>query len=368
MIDTTAIRLRNPEPFLVTWEILRRCNLDCTYCESTRHDNHSSLPTIDELKRTFDFIRKYTEIYQSNKIQDTGVFIDFTGGEPTINPAFWELIDYIKQFPGYGMTLTTNGTWGKNFTQKIADNFKHVTVSWHAETSNELKQRTVNNIIDLHNMGISVQANVMLHSDHFSDAKLLCQQLREHDIRVHPTPIGDGNVLRKGWFVDTDGTNRKTSHDYTTEQQNWFFDFQGVPRKADSEQQGTNVGRACCGGRCTQGKVNGEWSDVKLVNTFFKDWHCMVNWYFLHIDQQTGNVHHHQTCKATHTGRGPIGNLSDTESIIDSVTALFSAESVPAIVCPNLRCGCGMCVPKAKEFTDFKELWKATTVIPIYEA
>jgi len=367
MIDTEAIRLRNPEPFLVTWEILRRCNLDCTYCESTRHDNHSPLPSIEELKWTFDFIKDYTSLYLSKKKMNRGVFIDFTGGEPTVNPAFWELLDYIRQHPDFGMTLTTNGTWGKNFTEKIADNFKHVTISWHAEAKPELKERTVDNILALHDMGVSVQANIMLHVDYFDEAKELCQRLRAYGIRVHPTPIGDGNILRKGWFVDTDGTNRRTSHEYTTEQQNWFFEFQGLPKKIDVVQEGTNVGRACCGGRCTQGLVNEKWQDVKLVNTFFKDWYCMINWFFLHIDQQSGNIFHHQTCKATFEGIGPIGHISDPTSLLKKTYDLLSQESIKPIVCPNQRCGCGMCAPKAKNLTDFKVLWNNSVNVPIQE-
>ena len=50
MIETTAIRLQNNEPLMVTWDILRRCNLDCTYCESTRHDITSTLPSLEELR------------------------------------------------------------------------------------------------------------------------------------------------------------------------------------------------------------------------------------------------------------------------------------------------------------------------------
>ena len=46
---------------------------------------------------------------------------------------------------------------------------------------------------------------------------------------------------------------------------------------------------------------------------------------------------------------------------------MLHQDSLKPIVCPNLRCGCGMCVPKAESFDDFKELWKSTTVIPIHE-
>jgi MoaA/NifB/PqqE/SkfB family radical SAM enzyme len=362
MINTTAIRLKTPESLMVTWDIIRRCNLDCTYCESTRHDNRSPLPSLEELITTFDFVKKYTDLYNSQRVDKIGTNIDFTGGEPTINPAFWSLIDYIKQHKDFRLSLTTNGTWGPSFTEKILDNFGHATISWHAEDA--LKERTVKNILDLHEANIGLQANVMLHCDYFDEATALCEMFRDKGIKVNPVPIGDGNLVRKGWFIDADGTNRRTSHEYTEKQQDWFYNWMGQPRKATASAEGTNVGRACCGGRCTQGLVNGEWQEVKLVNNWFKDWYCTVNWYFLHIEQNTGKVFHHQTCQATHTGRGPIGNLNNTESILSNVREMLSG-SVKPIVCPNQRCGCGMCVPKAKDISVFKELWSSTTTIPI---
>ena len=356
MIQTTAIKLKNPESLMVTWDIVRRCNLDCTYCESTRHDTYSKLPTFDSLKKTFDFVKQYTDLYNSKRVDQNITNIDFTGGEPTINPDFWPLLDYIKQTGGFRLSLTTNGTWGPKFTQRIIDNFAHATISWHAEDS--LNERTIENILALHTAGMSLQVNVMLHCDYFEQATLICDMLKEKGVRVNPVPIGDGNIVRKGWFIDADGTNRRTSHEYTEEQQDWFYAWMGETRKASIVKEGTDVGRACCGGRCTQGKVNGEWQEVKLVSNWFKDWYCTVNWYFLHIDQYGGNVFHHQTCQATHTGRGPIGTLSDTQAIIDNVSAMLSQTTIAPIVCPNQRCGCGMCVPKAKDLDDFKQLWR----------
>jgi len=363
MIQPTAIKLKNPEPLMVTWDIVRRCNLDCTYCESTRHDTHSKLPKLSELVRTFDFVKQYTDLYNSKRVEQTITNIDFTGGEPTINPDFWPLLEYIKQTGGFRLSLTTNGTWGPKFTQRILDNFSHVTISWHAE--DVLNERTIENILALHSAGLSIQVNVMLHSDYFEKAISICDMLKEKGIKVNPVPIGDGVQTRKGWFIDADGTNRRTSHEYTEEQQDWFYSWMGQPRKATSTSEGTNVGRACCGGRCTQGKIDGEWQEVKLVNNWFKDWYCTVNWYFLHIDQYGGDVFHHQTCQATHTGRGPIGNLSNTQLILDNVSTMLSQDTIAPIVCPNQRCGCGMCVPKARDFDDFKQLWNNVSQLPL---
>lgn len=363
MIQTTAIKLNAPEPLMVTWDILRKCNLDCSYCESTRHNNTSRLPTLEELKSTFDFVKEYTSLYNSKRLFRTETNIDFTGGEPTINPDFWPLLDYIKQHQGFRLSLTTNGTWGPKFTQKVLEHFSHATISWHAE--DKLNERTLENILSLHRNGMSIQANIMLHCDHFDKATAVCELLKDSGVKVNPVPIGDGVQIRKGWFIDADGTNRRTSHEYTADQQDWFYNWMGQTKKASSTQEGTNIGRACCGGRCTQGLVNGEWQEVKLVNNWFKDWYCTVNWYFLHIDQTSGDVMHHQTCQATHSGRGPIGNLKNTQLILDSVSDMLSQDTVSPIICPNQRCGCGMCVPKAKELSDFKNLWKSTSTIPL---
>jgi len=58
-------------------------------------------------------------------------------------------------------------------------------------------------------------------------------------------------------------------------------------------------------------------------------------------------VYHHQTCQALHGGkRGPLGSLDNIDAIFDYASNAVNSDP---IVCPNDRCGCGMCVPKAKK-------------------
>ena len=356
MIKTTAIKLIKPEPMMVTWDTGRRCNYDCSYCESTRHDLHSPHTSLEDFLRTFEFVQRWTGLYNSKKIEQTHTNINFTGGEPTINPAFWELVDHIGANPNFQMSLTTNGAWNSRYTQRIIDYFHGVTVSYHAEAHDNLRRQVIDNILALHEFDIRMQVNVMLHTDHWEDCVNTYEALKVLGIKVNPRPIGDGGVERTGWFVDADGTNRRTSHLYTPEQQQWFFNEMGLKGTVEEIQQGTQMGRACCGGRCLQGKVEGEWQSVKLVNTEFKDWSCMVDWYFLHIDQHTGDVYHHQTCQALpDKKRGAIGNLKDSDQLLSELKERL--QNPKPIVCPNLRCGCGMCIPKAKDANDFDQLW-----------
>jgi MoaA/NifB/PqqE/SkfB family radical SAM enzyme len=331
-----AINLTGPERFMVTWDTGRRCNFDCTYCEATRHDNKSAPHSYEELLKTFKFVQKYTGEQLVN--------INFTGGEPTVNPAFWTLAEYIKNNDSrFRLSLTTNGAWHPKNTEKIAQWFEGVTVSYHAEGHTTLKKQTMDNIKLLQKTGVWLQVNVMMHADYFDECVQVCEDLKALGIKHNPRPIGDGTIERKGWFIDSDGSQRRTSHDYSKDQEQWYLNYLGI-------DTGPKEGRSCCGGRCLQGKVNGEWKKISFVNTNFKDWFCSVNEYFMHIDQHTGNVYHHQTCQALHNGqRGPIGNLSNVNEIFEYVET--NKHSI--IVCPNHRCGCGMCVPKAKNLEDF---------------
>lgn len=343
-----AVKLKEFERFMVTWDTGRRCNFDCSYCEISRHDNISSPHSYDELLRTFEFVKEYTTIYADL------VNINFTGGEPTINPAFWQLAEHINSNETrFRLSLTTNGAWHPRNTDRIAQLFEGVTVSYHTEGHPKLKKQTLDNIKLLHEKGIWLQVNVMLHTDNWAEGVQICEELKSLGIMHNPRPIGDGNIERKGWFIDADGSNRRTSHDYTDEQQDWFFNYTGVQKPSSGVKAGTELGRKCCGGRCVQGKVNNEWQEVSFIDTHFKGWYCSVNKYFLHIDQHTGDVFHHQTCQALHSGlRGPLGHINNTQEILDYART----NKDRTIVCPNTRCGCGMCVPKAKDLADYKAI------------
>jgi MoaA/NifB/PqqE/SkfB family radical SAM enzyme len=356
MINTTAIRTVNKDGFSVIWDTGRRCNYDCTYCEATRHNNHSKHKSIEEYIKTFKFIDQWTKIYNLHKKDKSNTNINFTGGEPTANPNFWDLIDHIKQHDdSYYLSLTTNGAWGEQYRQKVLDNFKGVTISYHAEADQKQKDRVIDNIIALSKTKIWLQVNVMLHVDYWDETVRVYEHLRSLGINCKPRPIGDGVIVRKGWFVDTDGTNRRTSHEYSIEQQTWFFNAVGINKHPKSAEEGNQIGRSCCGSRSLEGKVNGEWKSIKFINTNFKKWYCMVNWFFLYIDQETDLVYHHQTCKATHDGApGPIGSLDNTEALFSDLETYL--KNPTPIICPNQRCGCGMCIPKAESLEDFNIL------------
>lgn len=265
--------------------------------------------------------------------------VSFTGGEPTTNPDFIKFAEYLntkrieyKEQFNLHLDLTTNGAMSKKIANSVIENFDHVTVSYHCEAHDTLKKQVLDRILQFNaSSKIQLKVNVMLHAEYFEECKELITILTDNNINFIPRVIGDepGSVSAK-------------SQQYTEEQKSWFNSYWGVKSEI-------NVGRMCCGGRKLKTfKTVGETEVIKfLPNRRFESWACSVNWFFLHIEQQSDSVFHHQTCQATFDGRGSIGKLSEGDSIIENLEHLLSTNSMPIIRCPNTFCGCGLCTPKA---------------------
>jgi len=133
------------------------------------------------------------------------------------------------------------------------------------------------------------------------------------------------------------------------------------------------MGRGCCGGRLLSCKSaeSQDWDNAKFVpNTNFKGWKCMINWFFLHIEQEKDIIYHHQTCRTSlNSVEEPIGSVTDKHLIIEELERyIFDNNELPYITCPHDLCGCGMCVPKAKNADDAKELWNKYVKYPLRPA
>lgn len=119
---------------------------------------------------------------------------------------------------------------------------------------------------------------------------------------------------------------------------------------SDEKELALKIGRPCCGSRTMCLYKEGEGKKSKFVDyREFKGWNCSVNWFFMHIEQQTDSVYHHQTCQAQFgETRGPIGKLSDGDKILAELEEHLKNGTMPTIVCPKHTCGCGLCAPKSK--------------------
>lgn len=351
IMEFNSINSSPDNPFVITWDLGRRCNFDCSYCPSHRHDNFSKHGTLPELIKTIDFIQKYINTIDPYRKGNT-YYISLTGGEPTVNPNFIKLTEYLEEWKknfdssiNVNIDLTTNGAMSEKIANSICKHFDHVTISYHAEAEKSVKDNVLERILQFKNNNIPMKVNVMMHANYFDDCIELCNTLDNNSVKYIARPIGE----------DPDSI-LNTAHKYTDIQKEWFTNIYGKTM--------TKTTRPCCGGRSftlcnTETKTCTETKVIEIRN--FKDWYCSVNWHFLHIEQQTDLVFHHQTCQATFNhSRGSIGTLVNSQEIIDNLKNKLVNKTLETVVCPNKLCGCGLCIPKAKQYEDYLDIVSST--------
>jgi uncharacterized radical SAM superfamily Fe-S cluster-containing enzyme len=81
-------------------EVTDRCNLTCPTCYASSSPHHGRHKTLEEIEFLFDCI------VSSEGEPDV---VQISGGEPTIHPNFWEIMDIAKKKPIKHLMLNTNG-------------------------------------------------------------------------------------------------------------------------------------------------------------------------------------------------------------------------------------------------------------------
>jgi uncharacterized radical SAM superfamily Fe-S cluster-containing enzyme len=81
-------------------EVTDRCNLACPTCYASSGPNYGRHRTLEEIERMFDII-------VANEGEPDVVQI--SGGEPTVHPQFFEILDIAKSKPIRHLMLNTNG-------------------------------------------------------------------------------------------------------------------------------------------------------------------------------------------------------------------------------------------------------------------
>lgn len=137
-------------------EVTDRCNLSCPTCYASSSPTHGSHRTLDEIKKMIDVVVK------SEGEPDV---IQLSGGEPTIHPQFFEILDYCKQQPIKHLMVNTNGVRianDKGFAEKLAtympdfelylqfDSFeKEVLESMRGKDLRDIRERSIQILNDL---------------------------------------------------------------------------------------------------------------------------------------------------------------------------------------------------------------------------
>ena len=84
-------------PICLTWELTYACNLACVHCLSSSGRRDPRELSTAEAKHVVDELQRMQVFY-----------INIGGGEPTVRPDFWELLDYSIDHH-VGVKFSTNG-------------------------------------------------------------------------------------------------------------------------------------------------------------------------------------------------------------------------------------------------------------------
>src|ERR1700743_749728 len=84
-------------PICLTWELTYACNLSCVHCLSSSGRRDPRELSTAECKAVIDELERMQVFY-----------VNIGGGEPTVRPDFWELVDYATA-PHVGVKFSTHG-------------------------------------------------------------------------------------------------------------------------------------------------------------------------------------------------------------------------------------------------------------------
>lgn len=137
--------------------LTNKCNYECEYCDQ-RNFRKSQDMSIDTVKA----ILEYCKLVTKNKIS-----FHLFGGEPTLNPDIFEIVDLIKLY-NYEICMTTNLSQSVDFYKKLdittvasyhheytdkawieranALDLKHISLMWQPSCSEEI--RMLNNSLE----------------------------------------------------------------------------------------------------------------------------------------------------------------------------------------------------------------------------
>lgn len=344
--------------FLLDWELTMKCNLDCSYCETGiygGHNNSIQHPTLEQCLKTIDFMFEYADAYMGSKPRGIRyVILNVYGGEALHHPKIVEILSVVKEkYRPYQdrwhltVTTTTNAIIAPHRLDRIIPLIDEFTVSYHTENTAKQKQQFRQNLLKIKSAGGRQKCIVLMHPepDRFDDAQDMIAWLTENDIKYLPRQL--------------DHAPHVTDFNYDQKQVIWFEKL--YKKSLDTAVTRTNkdvdlsaTGRSCCGGRSLCSNQN-QRAPQKFVPNKFTGWYCSVNHFFLYIKQVNGEVYVNKDCKMNFDGTvAPIGNLSDTKSLLDQARD----PNRPVIRCAKLRCNCGLCAPKAADLDTYNHIMR----------
>jgi len=168
----------------IQWNLGLRCNYDCSFCGYNTHDlksNHLSFEIMVNL------LNKIKETYKDRESVD----LIITGGEPTLNPNFLNLLKYIKEEIHIikDICINTNGSASVKKYIEISKLVKTIVFSWQIEHINPNHLKKV--LMSLKKCNVNFHVNVPVLPGLLDQIKENAKWLKDNNIKfifrkIHP--------------------------------------------------------------------------------------------------------------------------------------------------------------------------------------
>ncbi|WP_298918334.1 radical SAM protein [uncultured Roseobacter sp.] len=187
---TPYVRIDHSNPqhartVLVDWMLGNACSYACSYCPKNLHDGSIRWQKTDDV---LDLYRQMKGHYVDRL--DKYVWLQFTGGEPTMHPRIIDLLRAASAM-GFRVSLISNASRTVRFWHKIRDNLDSVILTYHNEFA------TLDHFVEVGNLLVdqmNVHINVTMHPDRFDrtyeEAKALRAALPTATITLKPLRVG----------------------------------------------------------------------------------------------------------------------------------------------------------------------------------
>ncbi len=154
---------------VVDWMLGNACSYACSYCPKALHDG-----TV-RWQKTKDVLHLYHQMKRHYVDErDKIVWLQFTGGEPTMHPRIIDLLQQASEID-FKVSLISNASRTPRFWEKISGCLNSVILTYHAEFA-ELDHFI--RVAKMMEDRISVHINVTMHPDRFDQTFEDAQELR----------------------------------------------------------------------------------------------------------------------------------------------------------------------------------------------
>jgi organic radical activating enzyme len=293
----------------VEWKIHNVCNYNCRFCGSKHKDGSDRWFDLETYKIYADKI--------INSCSGEPLWIQFTGGEPTLFPNLIELMDYFKKRGAY-ISLVSNGSrtlrWWKELQASNTVDF--LTISYHPDMTSDY--RHIIEILNLfHNVPV-ITSCLVTHSENTIDAAIDAAS----EILENTGAYVSINDMRDA-FYDVDST-------CTEEQLLKLKEFDSklskkIITKVQGKRPGINTALKITYDDLTQRIINPQ-TIIKNGENIYKGWKCDIGVNILRIDHKT-------IFKGVCEVDGPITDLDSAEMIFQKDPTICTKSSC---TCPGL--------------------------------